>query len=83
VQLHIFGFEDERGSLQGIGSVVDLLPFSNNGESIVLAYFVHGCEEILFVESTAQARIFSLTVLQLKYVQPFTASRSLYQLSDT
>ncbi|KAN0126162.1 hypothetical protein V8E53_015334 [Lactarius tabidus] len=65
VQLHIFGFEDERGSLRGMGSAVDLLPFSNNGEFIVHAYFVRGCEKILFVDST-RARIFSLTMLQPK-----------------
>jgi hypothetical protein len=74
MQLHIFGFEDERGSLRGMGSAVDLLPFYNNGESIVHACFVHGREEILFVDSTAQARIFSLTMLQPKYVLPFIAS---------
>lgn len=72
MQLHIFAFEDERGSLRGMGSAVDLLPFYNNGESIIHACFVHGREEILFVDSTAQARIFSLTMLQPKYI-PFFA----------
>ncbi|KAI9444004.1 hypothetical protein H4582DRAFT_2189914 [Lactarius indigo] len=65
-RLHIFAFEDERGSLRGMGSAIDLLPFYNNGESIVHARFVHGREEIVFVDSTAQARIFSMTMLQPK-----------------
>ena len=51
-----------------MGSAIDLLPFYNNGESIVLACFVHGREEILFVDSSAQARIFSLTMQQPKYI---------------
>ncbi|KAH9039442.1 hypothetical protein EDB83DRAFT_2228401 [Lactarius deliciosus] len=66
MQLHIFAFEDERGSLRGMGPAIDLLPFYNNGESIVHACFVHCHEEILFVDSSAQARIFSLTMLQHK-----------------
>ncbi|KAI9455080.1 hypothetical protein BJY52DRAFT_1151944 [Lactarius psammicola] len=66
MQLHIFTIEDERGSLRGMGSAIDLLPFYSNGESIVHACFVHGREEILFVDSSAQARIFSLTMLQPK-----------------
>ncbi|KAH8977863.1 hypothetical protein EDB86DRAFT_2816692 [Lactarius hatsudake] len=66
MQLHIFAFEDERGSLRGMGSAIDLLPFYSNGVSIVHAAFVHGREEILFVDSSAQARVFSLTMLQPK-----------------
>ncbi|KAI9455069.1 hypothetical protein BJY52DRAFT_1122205 [Lactarius psammicola] len=66
MQLHIFSFEDEPGSLRGMGPAIDLLPFYNNRESIVHACFVHCREEILFVDSSAQARIFSLTMLQPK-----------------
>ncbi|KAI9455150.1 hypothetical protein BJY52DRAFT_1224767 [Lactarius psammicola] len=47
MQLHIFTIEDERGSLRGMGSAIDLLPFYGNGVSIVHACFVHGREEIL------------------------------------
>ncbi len=72
MKLHIFAFEDERGSLRGVGSAIDLLPFYNNRESIVHACFVHGREEILFVDSSAQARIFSLTMQQPKYMRLFT-----------
>ncbi|KAH9059752.1 hypothetical protein EDB87DRAFT_1790917 [Lactarius vividus] len=66
VQLHIFAFDAERGTLRGVGSAIDLRPFYNNGESILHACFVHGREEILFLDSSAQARIFSLTMLQPK-----------------
>ena len=72
MQLHIFAFEASHGSLRGMGSAIDLHPFYDNGESIVHACFVHGREEILFVDSSAQARIFSLTMLQPKYMQLFT-----------
>ena len=71
MQLHTFAFEDDCGSLRGMGSAIDLLPFYNNGESIVHACFVHGREEILFVDSSAQARIFSLAMLQPKYTRFF------------
>ena len=67
MQLYVFALEDEHGSLRGMGSTIELLPFYNNGESIVHACFVHGREEILFVDSSAQARIFSWTMLQFKY----------------
>ncbi|KAH9039441.1 hypothetical protein EDB83DRAFT_1717346 [Lactarius deliciosus] len=66
VQLHIFTFDAERGTLRGMGSAIDLRPFYNNGETILHACFVHGHEEILFLDSSAQARIFSLTMLQPK-----------------
>ena len=79
MQLHIFSLDVERGSLRGMGSAIDLLPFYNNGESIVHACFVHGREEILFVDSSAQARIFSLTMQQPKYFFLLTIS---LRLSD-
>jgi len=66
MQLHIFVFDEELKSLRGQGTPIDLLPFYN-GVSIVHACFVHGTEEILFVDSDAQARIFSLITLQPKY----------------
>jgi len=58
--------------LRGMGSAIDLLPFYSNGVSIVHAAFVHGREEILFVDSSAQARVFSLTMLQPKYMRLFS-----------
>jgi hypothetical protein len=67
MQLHIFVFDEELKSLRGQGTPIDLLPFYGSGVSIVHACFVHGSEEILFVDSDAQARIFSLITLQPKY----------------
>src|SRR6266566_3534007 len=67
MQLHIFVFDEELKSLRGLGTAIDLLPFYNTGVSIVHACFVHGSEEILFVDSNAQARFFSLITLQPKY----------------
>ena len=68
MQLHIFVFDEEFKSLRGLGTAIDLRPFYNSGVSIVRACFVHGSEEILFVDSSAQARIFSLITLQPKYL---------------
>ena len=74
MQLHIFVFDEELKSLRGLGTAIDLSPFYNAGVSIVHACFVHGNEEILFVDSSAQARIFSVTSMQPKYFQPFLSS---------
>ena len=71
MQLHIFVFDEELKSLRGLGTAIDLLPFYNTGVSIIHACFVHGSEEILFVDSSAQARIFSLITLQPKYYPLF------------
>jgi hypothetical protein len=67
MQLHVFVFDEELKSLRGQGTPIELLPFYHSGVSIVHACFVHGSEEILFVDSDAQARIFSLITLQPKY----------------
>src|SRR6266702_4441783 len=67
MQLHIFVFDEELKSLRGLGTPIDLLPFYNPGVSITQACFVHGSEEILFIDTNAQARIFSLITLQPKY----------------
>lgn len=75
MQLHIFVFDEELKSLRGLGTAIDLLPFYNIGVSIVHACFVHGSEEILFVDSSAQARIFSLITLQPKYFLFLTLTR--------
>lgn len=77
MQLHIFVFDEELKSLRGLGTAIDLLPFYNTGlgVSIVHACFIHGSEEILFVDSSAQARIFSLITLQPKYFLPLIFTR--------
>jgi hypothetical protein len=67
MQLHIFVFDEELKSLRVLGTPIDLLPFYNPGVSITHMCFVHGQEDILFVDSSAQARILSLIIRQLKY----------------
>ncbi|KAF8270131.1 hypothetical protein EI94DRAFT_1572248, partial [Lactarius quietus] len=66
MELHMFQFDEEFKSLRGSGTKVDLLPFYDAGVSITHACFVHGTEAILFIDSSAQARIFSLILLQPK-----------------
>ncbi|KAI9450273.1 hypothetical protein BJY52DRAFT_1357697 [Lactarius psammicola] len=66
MQLHIFVFDEELKSLRGLGTPIDLLPFYNPGVLITHACFVHGSEEILFIDTNSQARIFSLITLQPK-----------------
>jgi hypothetical protein len=69
MQLHIFVFDEELKSLRGLGTPIDLIPFYNPGVLITHACFVHGSEEILFIDSSAQARVFSLITLQPKYLR--------------
>jgi hypothetical protein len=76
MRLHIFVFDEELNSLRGRGTPIDLLPFYKSGVSIVHACFVHGSEEILFVDSDAQARVFSLITLQPRYVPIFLLSHA-------
>ncbi|KAH9023379.1 hypothetical protein EDB85DRAFT_2277891 [Lactarius pseudohatsudake] len=69
MELHIFVFDEELKSLRGLGAPIDLSPFYNSGASIVHACFVHKSEEILFVDSNAQATIFSLVTLRPEYTR--------------
>ena len=74
MQLHMFQFDEELKSLRGFGAPIDLLPFYNEGVTITHACFVHGNEEVLFIDSSAQARVFSLVTLQPKYAPSFYRS---------
>jgi hypothetical protein len=67
MQIHVFVFDEELKSLRGQGIPIELPRFYNPGVSIIHACFVHGSEEIMFVDSDAQARIFSLISLRPKY----------------
>ena len=67
MQVHIFQFDEELKALRGYGTHIDLLPIYNPGVSITHTYFIHGSEEIVFIDDSAQARIFSLITLQPKY----------------
>ena len=75
MQFYVFVFDEELKYLRGIGSPIDLRPFYNTGVSIVHACFVHGSEEIFFVDSSTHARIFSLITLQPMYFQTFRPTR--------
>ena len=75
MQFYVFAFDKELKSLRGIGTPIDLRPFYNTGVSIVHACFVHGSEEILFVDSSTHARIFSLITLRPMYFQTFWSTR--------
>ena len=55
--------------MQALGSAANLAPWYNDGTSICHACFVCGSEELLLVDSAAQARIFSLVTLQFRYSQ--------------
>ncbi|KAF8548768.1 hypothetical protein OG21DRAFT_684156 [Imleria badia] len=65
LQLHIFVFDSTRG-FQALGSAIELHTWYNNGLSIRRACFVSGSEELVLVDSQAQARVFSLVTLQFR-----------------
>ena len=60
-------FDDTRG-FQAFGSAIDLHPRYSDVVSIRRACFVSGSEELLLVDSQAQARVFSLVTLQFRCV---------------
>ncbi|KAF8428955.1 hypothetical protein L210DRAFT_3508644 [Boletus edulis BED1] len=64
--LHIFVFDDARGGFQASESEINLNPWYNDVLSIRLACFVSGSEELVLVDSQAQARVFSLMTLQFR-----------------
>ncbi|KAJ7656315.1 hypothetical protein DFH06DRAFT_1091207 [Mycena polygramma] len=78
LSLHIFVFDETFGSLQAWGSVLDLQPWYPAGTFVVQSCFISGCEEILFIDTSAQARIFSLVTQQFR-----PASLSLEQVPDS
>jgi hypothetical protein len=64
--LHIFVFDDARG-FQALGSSINLTAWYSEGSSIRHACFISGTEELLLVDSQAQARVFSLLTLQFRW----------------
>ncbi|OJA14299.1 hypothetical protein AZE42_01566 [Rhizopogon vesiculosus] len=63
--LHIFVHDDTRG-FQASGSAINLNLWYGEGTSIVHGCFVCGSDELLLVDSLAQARIYSLTTMQFR-----------------
>ncbi|KAG2365210.1 hypothetical protein BDR07DRAFT_1399490 [Suillus spraguei] len=63
--LHIFVHDNTRG-FQASGSTINLTQWYGEGVSIIHACFICGSEELLLVDSLAQARIYSLTTMQFR-----------------
>ncbi|KAI5998963.1 hypothetical protein F5J12DRAFT_784806 [Pisolithus orientalis] len=63
--LHVFVYGDVRG-FQAQGSAINLGPWYGEGVRIRHACFICGSEEILLVDSQAQARVFSLVTMQFR-----------------
>ncbi|KAF8548149.1 hypothetical protein OG21DRAFT_1501183 [Imleria badia] len=65
--LHIFVFGDTVG-FRAFGGAINLHPWyrDNTAVSIRLVCFVSGSEELVLVDSQAQARVFSLVTLQFR-----------------
>ncbi|KAG2136644.1 hypothetical protein DEU56DRAFT_356200 [Suillus clintonianus] len=62
--LHNFVHDNIR--FQGSGSAINLTQLYGEGVSIIHACFICGSEELLLVDSLAQARIYSLTTMQFR-----------------
>ncbi|KAF7370363.1 VWFA domain-containing protein [Mycena sanguinolenta] len=78
LQLYIFVFDETFSSLQAWGSILDLRPWYTEGTFVTQSCFVCGTEEILFIDTSGQARIFSLITQQFR-----PASLSLPQIPHT
>ncbi|KAG1809706.1 uncharacterized protein BJ212DRAFT_1448752 [Suillus subaureus] len=63
--LHIFVYDDTRG-FQASGSAINLTQWYTEGTSISHACYICGCEELLLVDTFAQARVYSLTTMQFR-----------------
>ncbi|KAJ6534677.1 hypothetical protein DFH09DRAFT_932195, partial [Mycena vulgaris] len=64
--LHIYVFDENFSSLQAWGSSLDLKPWYTAGTFVSQSCFVCGFEEILFIDTSGQARIFSLITQQFR-----------------
>ncbi|KAF7308315.1 VWFA domain-containing protein [Mycena chlorophos] len=66
LQLHLYQFDETFTSLQGWGTAFDLGSWYVPGSSPFKSCFVAGCEELLVVDSSGLARIFSLITQQFR-----------------
>jgi hypothetical protein len=63
----MFVFDESYKILQAQGGAVNLAPWYNQEEiSLLHAAFVCGSEEVVLVDSGAQARVFSFVTLQFR-----------------
>lgn len=67
-QLHIYVFDEGFSLLQGWGNAVSLAPWYNTEIQICQSCFVTGSEEVLLIDTSGQARIFSLVAQQFRQV---------------
>ncbi|KAF5388164.1 hypothetical protein D9615_000204 [Tricholomella constricta] len=65
-QLYIFVFDEKYTSLQAWGNSLNLAPWYNADISICRSCFVSCTEEILLIDTSGQARIFSLVTQQFR-----------------
>lgn len=72
LQLHMFVFDESYRALQAQGTAINLAPlFSQTEMSILHIAFVCGNEEVVLVDSSSQARVFSFVTLQFRCHSPF------------
>ncbi|KAG2051772.1 hypothetical protein BDR06DRAFT_958570 [Suillus hirtellus] len=64
--LHVFVYDDSRVGFQANGSAINLTQWYPEGTSIKHACFIYGGEELLLVDTLAQARVYSLTTMQFR-----------------
>lgn len=64
--LHIFVYDDNRVGFQASGSAINLTQWYSEGTYINHACFLCGGEELLLVDTLAQARVYSLTTMQFR-----------------
>ncbi|GBE82556.1 hypothetical protein SCP_0409400 [Sparassis crispa] len=67
MKLHVFVFDENFGALQALGSAINLSTWYPD-QSITHCHisFICGAEEVVLVDSSAQARVFSLITLQFR-----------------
>lgn len=67
LQLHLFVFDESYRTLQAQGTAINFAPWYSQTEiSILHTAFVCGNEEVVLVDSSSQARIFSFVTLQFR-----------------
>jgi hypothetical protein len=72
LRLHVFVFDETLKTLQVQGSAINLVPWYNQaGIFILQVAFVSGEEEMVLVDSSSRARIFSFISLQFRCESPY------------
>lgn len=69
--LHVLVFDEQFGSLQSWARPFELADWYNNNETIIHICFATGTEDVLLVDSSAQARIYSFVSQRFRYVSAY------------